>query len=302
MSEAEERPESLVVMFADISGSTRLYEILGDTQAKRLVTQCLDLLSGIARQHCGEVITTIGDEVMCCFADPAEAAAAACEMHVLLKDAVDKGEIEAKEIKVKIGMHQGAVLRKRRDLVGEAVDIARHVGKMAKPDETLTTREMVDVLPSIYRALTRPVCDEPWEGRANHLEVHELVWEVEGLTAHAGPAAVRPEVAMPRVALSFAGEEFALKPAHPVISVGRGPHNDIVVNYDLVSRQHLQIAYRGGRAVLIDNSTNGSLIANERGEETVVHRTVQTLSGKGAIYFGSPSETDRRYAVYYDCG
>ena len=301
MSEAEERAEPLVVMFADISGSTRLYDTLGDARAKRLVTQCLDLLSDIVVRHGGEVVTTIGDEVMCCFSAADAAAAAACDMHVSLKEAVDTGAIEAQEIKVKIGMHQGAVLRARRDLVGEAVDIARHVAKMAKPDETLTTREMVEGFPPIYRALTRPVCEEPWEGRASYLSVHELVWEVEGLTAHAGPSGARPESAMPRVALNYANEEYALEPAHPVISIGRGPHNDIIVNYDLVSRQHLQLAYRGGRAVLIDNSTNGSLVANDRGEETVVHRTVQALSGKGAIYFGSPSETDRRYAVFYDC-
>lgn len=301
MSTAPAQSEPLVVMFTDIAGSTRLYETLGDRRAKHLVTQCLDLLSGIAGEHNGEVVITIGDEIMCAFAEPADAAAAACEMHAALKEAAASGAIDASDIKVRIGMHQGLVLREERDLVGEAVDVARHIAKMAKADETLTTRDLVDTLPPIYRALTRPVCEEPWSGRTSHLEVHELVWEVEGLTAHAGPGGPRPEIPATQVTLSYAGEEFVLSPSNPVITVGRGPHNDIVVNYDLVSRQHLQIAYRGGRAVLIDNSTNGSLVADEHGEEAIVHRTVHTLGGRGAICFGSPSETDRRYAVHFVC-
>lgn len=301
VNESQANTAPLVVVFADISGSTRLYDTLGDTQAKRLVTECLDLLARIAVAHGGEVVTTIGDEVMCCFAVPAEAAAAACEMHASLKEAVQSGSIRVDQIKLRIGMHRGLVLREKNDLLGEEVDIARHVAKVAKADETLITRQTVDALPPLYRSLTRAVCEEPWEGRADRIELHELVWEVDGLTVHAPAAGSQPQLAMVRVLLRYGGEEMVLDAANPLVTVGRGSQNDIVVNYDLVSRQHLQIAARAGRAVLIDNSTNGTLVADQNGEEAVVHRTMHTLSGKGAIYFGNPAETDRRHALYFTC-
>jgi len=56
------------IVFADISGSTRLYETLGDTIARELVSQCLDLMTEQVNRHNGAVIKTIGDEIMATFA------------------------------------------------------------------------------------------------------------------------------------------------------------------------------------------------------------------------------------------
>ena len=63
----------LVVLFADIGGSTALYERLGDVKARKQVAACLSTVTGHVKRSGGEVIKTIGDEVMCTFAD-AEAA------------------------------------------------------------------------------------------------------------------------------------------------------------------------------------------------------------------------------------
>ncbi len=42
------QPTTIAVMFADVSGSTRLYEQLGDAEALRIINGCLDQL-----QPCG---------------------------------------------------------------------------------------------------------------------------------------------------------------------------------------------------------------------------------------------------------
>ena len=44
MSDLSQRTK-LAILFADISGSTALYDKLGDTQALGLVAKCLDILS-----------------------------------------------------------------------------------------------------------------------------------------------------------------------------------------------------------------------------------------------------------------
>ena len=57
----------LVVLYADISGSSRIYEQSGDVTAQRDIVRCLNLLAEVAHSHGGRLEQTIGDEVMCSF-------------------------------------------------------------------------------------------------------------------------------------------------------------------------------------------------------------------------------------------
>ena len=76
------RPEArpLTIVFADVSGSTQLYEALGDVVARQLVAESLDLMSRCTVQHNGTVVETIGDELFCTFSAPEHAVDAAIEM------------------------------------------------------------------------------------------------------------------------------------------------------------------------------------------------------------------------------
>ena len=70
----------LAVLFADVSGSTRLYETLGDERALATVGRCVELMREACDGHAGRVIKTIGDEVMAVFPLADEAAQAAAVM------------------------------------------------------------------------------------------------------------------------------------------------------------------------------------------------------------------------------
>ena len=67
-------------MFADIAGSTKLYDTLGDQAARAKVAASIDTMSEITTQNSGTVIKTIGDEVMCTFPTAEDAGTAAWEM------------------------------------------------------------------------------------------------------------------------------------------------------------------------------------------------------------------------------
>ena len=54
-------------MFADVTGSTRLYEALGDDNANRIIGKVIDIMAAITEGYEGYVIKTIGDEIMCRF-------------------------------------------------------------------------------------------------------------------------------------------------------------------------------------------------------------------------------------------
>ena len=55
------------ILFADIAGSTRIYERLGDTRAHAVINQCFQIMGECVQAHRGVVVKTIGDELMAAF-------------------------------------------------------------------------------------------------------------------------------------------------------------------------------------------------------------------------------------------
>ncbi len=82
--------EKLAVMFADICGSTALYDRLGDEIARRLITKCLAMMVDKTTSNQGTLIETIGDEILCTFPSAEHAANAACAM----QDTIESGNHE----------------------------------------------------------------------------------------------------------------------------------------------------------------------------------------------------------------
>ena len=69
------------VLFADLRGSTSMYETLGNADATAVVTQSVALLARIVETHGGTVVKTLGDGLMAIFETPAPAVAAAVDLH-----------------------------------------------------------------------------------------------------------------------------------------------------------------------------------------------------------------------------
>ena len=80
-SKKKQESISLTILFADIVGSTSLYEILGDSLARAIVTGCLSRLSDSTLKNNGTVIKTLGDGIMSTFLCPSDAVDAAVDMH-----------------------------------------------------------------------------------------------------------------------------------------------------------------------------------------------------------------------------
>src|SRR3954451_12362529 len=132
------RSEHVAILFADIAGSTKLFDVRGDVVARGLVAHALTLLGDVAAEHSGRVVKTIGDEVMCAFSDAASAFAAAISM----QRRIDSDEASAREgVAVRIGFHSGTALLEAGDLFGQAVNVAAHVASLAKREQILATAE-----------------------------------------------------------------------------------------------------------------------------------------------------------------
>src|SRR2546421_13020333 len=86
-----EESRQTTVLFADVSGSTKLYETAGDAAALTAIGRCIEHMRKAAESTGGRVVKTIGDEIMTLFPSPDAAAGAASEMHATLAQPPEGG-------------------------------------------------------------------------------------------------------------------------------------------------------------------------------------------------------------------
>lgn len=293
------QPNEVVVMFADVVGSTRLYEELGDVEAQAIVSAALNVVRDICDAHHGEVKVELGDELMVVFADAGDAAASACDIHAKISERL-ANEAPDTAITMRIGMHQGPL--PDQDLACETVKIAQWAASNAKSEQTLATEIVIEHLPRIFQAVSRYVDDETWNFVSlEHVTLHEIIWDVEGVTAYAGEKPTLKNERCKEVEFSYMDQRVRLNADRPVISVGRGDQNDLVVLNDLISRQHFSVQMSRGRCTITDNSTNGTVIAAADGTNQSVKKETLPLHGNGQIIIGRPPKIDERYIITYRC-
>src|SRR5882672_228377 len=110
----------LAVLFADVSGSTRIYESLGDERALAMIGRCLTLMTEASAGYGGRVIKTIGDEAMIAFPSADSAAQAAAEMQVRI---AAEPAIDARRLAIRVGFHFGPALQTQGDVFGDSVNV-----------------------------------------------------------------------------------------------------------------------------------------------------------------------------------
>src|SRR5690349_16501574 len=109
------------ILFADVSGSTKLFELRGDVIARQLIAAVLTALGEVAGRHGGRVIKTIGDEVMCAFPGAVNGLLASTDMQ---KRVAHDIAFAKENLAIRIGLHHGDALHEDGDVYGDAVNTA----------------------------------------------------------------------------------------------------------------------------------------------------------------------------------
>ena len=288
----ERKTEMVAILFADIAQSTALYETLGDKIAQNLIGRCLMLLSDVTIRHGGRVIKTIGDEIMCTFSTPDEVVEAAMEMQHCLEDITieEKPEIAAPNIYV--GFHFGPVINEGGDVFGDAVNVAARMVQLAKERQIFTTEDTVNMLADKHRANTRWIDQTTIKGKGGEIKIYEVVWERQDVTVMLDEDAMKSPALQCRLELTYAGQELTIDESRPTATLGRQPHNDIVVNDRRVSRSHARIDYRRGKFFLVDQSTNGTFALIQGKKNLSLKRDEAQLLGDGKIGLGREATAD----------
>ncbi len=296
--------QKLAILYADVSGSTHIYEKYGDVIANQNIETCISILSDVASSLDGNVVKTIGDEAMCKFPNAVKAAKAATAMHEALQLASDQGQFSIGEVHVKIGWHYGTVLYRGKEIIGEAPIIAQQVIRLAKKDEILTSSQSIDALPDELKYDARfidSVEAEAWDGE---LKVYGIPWEAEEEVTKIGslPSASAEDAATHKVLLlDYGDKQIRLDSEHSHCTIGRGENNDLCVDGKFTSKSHAVITYRHGIFHLQDNSTNGTAIYFANGRNIRLHREEEILGDHGTIYFGGTPLNDPHAGVIFRC-
>lgn len=293
----ESRP--LTLLFADVSGSTKLFEQRGDVVARQLIARILEGLSAICRKHDGRVVKTIGDEIMCVVSSAMDGvdAAVAMQRHV----AADPTCI-ANHLAIRIGLHHGdCLLEDDGDVYGDAVNTAARMAKLAGREQIVTTASTVA---GIKHAPFRSLGTAQVSGKLQPIEIVDIIWQENpaGMTTVQSALGLGGALATEqRLVLEFKGRTIELAPTSPPITLGRDPGSSIVVESDCVSRSHAVIEFQRGHYVLTDRSTNGSFFRIEGDDEQRLHRDEVKLRRSGVISLGRGAAQNADALIFFRC-
>jgi adenylate cyclase len=291
----------LAILFADVVGSTRLYELMGDLRARDMVAICIDVMRTATEQHQGTVIKTMGDEVMATFADADQALNAASQMQQQISRH-SQLKVEGQPVALRIGCHFGPVVLENRDVFGATVHTANRMTSQAKAMQIMTTAAVVERLGPHWRAAVRQVDVATLKGQGNEVVLYEVLWQTEDVTSMI-PAIGMSNSNLPqlRLRLQFQDREIVLDERHPSVVIGRAEDSDIIIKGNLISRLHARIEISRHKFVLIDQSTNGTFVQSQDGEEAFVRRDSVQIKGKGMIGLGKLPDHDSPQSIRFVC-
>jgi class 3 adenylate cyclase len=289
-------PANLAVLFADVSGSTRLYEELGDAPALAAIGRCLRFVEATCAGHQGRLVKTIGDEAMVVFPSADLAAEAAGELQGRISEEASVG---TQPMALRIGFHYGPALESEGDVFGDSVNLAARLVGFAQRAQVITSEETIIALSPWRRARTREIDTLTVRGKQRDIRIFELLWQdsPEELTA----LATRPTAVPARLALHHGEREFTLGADTRPVTLGRDAGNDVIIADRLASRMHARIERRNGKFVLVDHSSNGTYVTFAGEPQIAVRREELVLRGRGEIAFGHASADRQTEIVTFAC-
>jgi len=286
------------VLFADVAGSTALYEVLGDERAFALVQRCLATMSACTTEGHGRVVKTIGDAVMAVFDSADAAAAAASDMQFR----VDKlSPADGVRLGVRIGFHFGPVVERDHDVFGDTVNLASRLCDLASKGQIITDAGTTLRLSRLYLPCLRRLYSVPVKGKEQEVELVEIMWQVSGdeMTAIVSTPVAAP-VGRSLLELELGERHIEMGPERRKVTFGRDQAADMTVRNPNVSRAHATIERRRERFVLADHSLNGTYVSFEGKPEMKVHHEELTLVGHGWIALGQP-RTEAAQVAQFRC-
>jgi class 3 adenylate cyclase len=290
------------VVFADLVGSTGIFERLGDETAGRFVTQLTTALSKTFEQHSGRVVKLLGDGIFTVFQKESDAVAACVEIQARLKEKPVYPGGSGNPVQMQMGVESGEVVEIEGDCYGDAVNCAARLADLAGADQILTTSRVRDALPEAQLAQLRGLGPMYLRGKQEVTEVFRVEWQVERDTeATVMGVSMFKSLKDAVLEVTAAGQTHRLEPRSDKLTIGRSATASVTINDGRVSREHATLEWRGGHFVLGDTSSFGTWVYfGNQAEPVVLRRTECYLVGSGQISLGCEREAEDAPIVVFN--
>ncbi len=281
------------VIFADLTGSTGVFEALGNQKATLAVTRLTQLMGQACESHQGRVVKTLGDGVLAVFARESDAVEAMVALQREHRERIAQWPPKLL-MQIKVGMASGDIVRVDGDCYGEAVNLAARLCDMAAPGEIWATSQLTDAVPLTSGVRVRALGSIAIRGMAETRDVCQVNWDgSESTDLLTLPAALggpeRAEQALSRINLSWLDVNAAFRASQLPIHLGRLSDAEFAVNDPRVSRRHARIDWVDNNFVLTDLSSYGTWVRFQGGSaELALRRSACVLLEKGEIALGAP--------------
>jgi adenylate cyclase len=279
-----ETAASAAVLFADVSESTRLYELAGDAVASDAISGCIALLAKAATDNGGRVVKTIGDALMALFTSADAAARAAMDMQL---GAAGIGPVAGQRLGIRVGFNYGPVVEREGDVFGDAVNVAARLAAQAQPAQIITSFETMEHLGPALRAACRELYAIQVKGRVREVVLAQVLWQpgerldTTLITTLAGPLESRATLR-----LKHGDTEIVFDHNRSALSLGRDKSAELVINDAKASRIHCHVERRMNKFVVVDHSSNGTYVTFHDNQEVELKREELALHGHGWITLG----------------
>ena len=284
------------VVFADLTGSTRVFEAMGNARATETVTRLIQWIGGVCEAYEGRVVKSLGDGVFALFKSGGPAANAVIEMQRNHQKRLLSWP-PALRMELQIGVASGEVVEVDGDCYGDAVNLASRLSDLAGPSQIWATESVISQLEGldIRRRNLGPISIR---GKNEAPVVHRIDWQEEISAFMTMPAALAVSSSAQSVSL-FHQIELCWLDVRSVflsgempIHLGRVNEAQFVVDDPRVSRLHARVETRNGSCVLVDVSTYGTWVRfhgpTGTGAEIALRREECVLHGSGEIGLGAP--------------
>jgi class 3 adenylate cyclase len=281
------------ILFSDVAGSTRLYEVLGDRAALAAVERCLELASRTAVDYGGTIIRMIGDELMISFAEARAMfdAAVAMQRSIAMWPPLNTPHGDLR-LRLRIGFEFGPAIVTSADIFGTTVNMAARMVGFARAGQIITTGSCAALVSPAHGACTRSLDLFPVKGLSGEVQIVEVLWQqtpdmtvIPGL-GHRAVALSQSG----RLRLCHRGREWVFAGNGEAIALGREPGNHIVVEDLCASRKHATVERRRDKWVLVDHSTNGTFVTFDGEPELSIRHEELLLRGAGTISLGRSAD------------
>jgi adenylate cyclase len=257
------------VMFADLTGSTGVFETLGNEAATHAITTLTQWIGLVVKKHGGRVVKTLGDGVLALFPD----GPSSIEAVVQLQREHEKRRMKrgpAHEMQLQVGLDCGEIVEVDGDCYGDAVNVASRLSDLSGARQIWASDTVVDqcAMPP-PGARFHSLGTVAIRGKAQQRRIYRIEWQEDSATdmmtlpafePQRGGALGKPKQPAGLIELRYLDVTREFSADEMPVHLGRAREAEFVVSDRRVSRLHARIDWRDNKFVLVDLSSFGTCV------------------------------------------